>query len=141
MPRLAAPTCGAPCIAHVACVSAAADGGASAAADATTATTTAAPTPTLKIADFGLSALVTSPVDLCGTMCGSPMYAAPELFQGTAGGEYDASKTDMWSCGVILYALLSGNLPFDAGSLAGLATQVRHGVPRAVRRGQRRHEI
>ena len=84
--------------------------------------------PTLKIADFGLSALV--PVaDLCGTMCGSPMYAAPELFGGGSAGEYDASRSDMWSCGVILYAFLCGNMPFDADDVRTLIGQIRSGVP------------
>ena len=63
----------------------------------------------LKIIDFGLS----HPFDgteLLKTKCGSPSYAAPEIITGT---EYDGFKTDVWCCGVILYAMLCGYLPFE----------------------------
>ncbi|GMM27904.1 protein kinase [Martiniozyma asiatica (nom. inval.)] len=49
--------------------------------------------------------------DLMKTSCGSPCYAAPELVVST--GPYEGRKVDVWSCGVILYAMLSGYLPFD----------------------------
>lgn len=49
--------------------------------------------------------------DLMATSCGSPCYAAPELV--VAEGLYAGSAVDIWSCGVILYAMLSGYLPFD----------------------------
>lgn len=49
--------------------------------------------------------------DLMGTSCGSPCYAAPELV--ISEGLYTGSAVDIWSCGVILYAMLSGYLPFD----------------------------
>ena len=51
------------------------------------------------------------------TYCGSPLYAAPELLSGARDAGYDASKSDMWSCGVILYALLASALPFDADDM------------------------
>jgi len=49
-------------------------------------------------------------VGLLKTACGSPCYAAPEMI---AGRLYDGQKTDIWSCGVIMYALLCGYLPFE----------------------------
>ncbi|KAG5519389.1 hypothetical protein PMAC_002016 [Pneumocystis sp. 'macacae'] len=49
--------------------------------------------------------------DLMQTSCGSPCYAAPELVIGD--GCYVGRKVDVWSCGVILYAMLAGYLPFD----------------------------
>jgi len=63
----------------------------------------------LKIIDFGLSHPFDGSV-LLKTKCGSPSYAAPEIITET---EYDGFKTDVWCCGVILYAMLCGFLPFE----------------------------
>ena len=63
----------------------------------------------LKIIDFGLSHPFDGSV-LLKTKCGSPSYASPEIITGT---EYDGFKTDVWCCGVILYAMLCGFLPFE----------------------------
>mmetsp|Transcript_625 Transcript_625/g.1688 ORF Transcript_625/g.1688 Transcript_625/m.1688 type:complete len:561 (+) Transcript_625:32-1714(+) len=86
----------------------------------------------LKIADFGLSEL--RPVGLSGTYCGSPLYAAPELMhreRREASPEgYDASKSDMWSCGVIHYAILTASLPFDSDDLPALVRMIVSAVPR-----------
>jgi serine/threonine protein kinase len=64
----------------------------------------------IKIADFGMAALHQSPDHRLKTSCGSPHYAAPELIKGNT---YRGNQADIWSLGVILYAMLSGILPFD----------------------------
>lgn len=84
----------------------------------------------LKIADFGLSDLQTLPSSLSSTFCGSPLYAAPELMTaGAAPDGYDAAKSDVWSCGVVLYALLASALPFDAEDICSLVRLIQRGVP------------
>ena len=84
----------------------------------------------IKIADFGLSDLQSMPSNLSVTFCGSPLYAAPELMTtGAAPDGYDAAKSDVWSCGVVLYALLTSTLPFDADDISALVRLVQEGVP------------
>ena len=63
----------------------------------------------LKIIDFGLTHEYNEDISL-KTKCGSPSYAAPEILKGY---QYDGFKTDIWSCGIILFAMLSGFLPFE----------------------------
>ncbi|KAK4155133.1 hypothetical protein C8A00DRAFT_42187 [Chaetomidium leptoderma] len=64
----------------------------------------------IKIADFGMAALQQNPNHQLRTACGSPHYAAPELLRHQF---YKGSAVDIWSMGVILFAMLAGRLPFD----------------------------
>ncbi|XP_012574548.1 CBL-interacting serine/threonine-protein kinase 1-like isoform X2 [Cicer arietinum] len=86
----------------------------------------------IKITDFNLSALPQH----CGadgllhTTCGSPNYVAPEIL---ANRGYDGAKSDIWSCGIILYVILTGYLPFDDRNLAVLYQKIFKGdvqIPR-----------
>ena len=64
----------------------------------------------LKIGDFGLATKLEFPEEKKRTVCGTPNYIAPEIIQGTAGHSYEV---DIWSCGVICYALAFGKPPFE----------------------------
>ncbi|XP_061349925.1 CBL-interacting serine/threonine-protein kinase 21 [Gastrolobium bilobum] len=74
----------------------------------------------LKVSDFGLSALQ-KPNDVLNTRCGSPCYVAPELLLSKG---YDGAAADVWSCGVILFELLAGYLPFDDQNLMRLYKKI-----------------
>ncbi|KAF8393212.1 hypothetical protein HHK36_021453 [Tetracentron sinense] len=75
----------------------------------------------LKISDFGLSALPQQGVGLLHTTCGTPNYIAPEVLSHQG---YDGSAADLWSCGVILYVLMAGYLPFDETDLPTLYRKI-----------------
>ncbi|KAL8279348.1 hypothetical protein RQP46_008160 [Phenoliferia psychrophenolica] len=77
----------------------------------------------IKIADFGMAALERSG-KLLETSCGSPHYASPEIVSGFT---YHGSSSDIWSCGIILFALLTGRLPFDDENIRELLAKVKKG--------------
>lgn len=87
----------------------------------------------IKVADFGMAAWQMNNMSgLLRTACGSPHYAAPEVIEGRA---YNGSSSDIWSCGVILFALLAGRLPFDDEDLHTLLEKVKIGsyeMPQSV---------
>ena len=78
----------------------------------------------IKIVDFGLSNLYKEG-ELLKTACGSPCYAAPEMI---AGKKYNGLNVDVWSCGVILYALICGYLPFEDPNTTALYKKIMSGV-------------
>ncbi|XP_071436328.1 maternal embryonic leucine zipper kinase isoform X1 [Pithys albifrons albifrons] len=79
----------------------------------------------LKLIDFGLCAKPKGGLDYhLNTCCGSPAYAAPELIQGKT---YIGSEADIWSMGVLLYALLCGFLPFDDDNVMAIYRKIMRG--------------
>ncbi|KAG6396372.1 hypothetical protein SASPL_142520 [Salvia splendens] len=83
----------------------------------------------IKITDFGLSALPQHfrADGLLHTTCGSPNYVAPEILSNKG---YDGATSDTWSCGVILYVILTGHLPFDDRNLVVLYQKIFKGDTR-----------
>nr|CAD1817321.1 unnamed protein product [Ananas comosus var. bracteatus] len=79
----------------------------------------------LKVSDFGLSALSQQVRDdgLLHTTCGTPNYVAPEVLEDRG---YDGATADLWSCGVILFVLLAGYLPFEDSNLMTLYKKISH---------------
>lgn len=77
----------------------------------------------IKIADFGMAALQVSNT-LLKTSCGSPHYASPEIVMGKS---YNGAPSDIWSCGIILFALLTGHLPFNDDNIKKLLIKVQTG--------------
>ncbi|GMR45168.1 hypothetical protein PMAYCL1PPCAC_15363, partial [Pristionchus mayeri] len=78
----------------------------------------------LKVIDFGLCAKPSGVFKPLETACGSPAYAAPELIKGTP---YYGNEADIWSMGVLLYALLCGTLPFEDDNMQGLYRKIMRG--------------
>ncbi|KAJ6914344.1 hypothetical protein NC651_016574 [Populus alba x Populus x berolinensis] len=80
----------------------------------------------LKVTDFGLSAFTEhlKQDGLLHTTCGTPAYVAPEVI-GKKG--YDGAKADLWSCGVILYVLLAGFLPFQDDNIVAMYRKIYRG--------------
>ncbi|KAG2109862.1 kinase-like domain-containing protein [Suillus discolor] len=79
--------------------------------------------PLIKLADWGMAAFAPPALQL-ETSCGSPHYASPEIVNGL---KYRGNATDIWSCGVILFALLTGRLPFDDKNVRILLSKVKAG--------------
>ena len=77
----------------------------------------------IKVVDFGLSNTYESG-QLLKTACGSPCYAAPEMIAGNA---YKGMNVDIWSCGVILFAMICGYLPFEDPKTSELYQKIRNG--------------
>ncbi|KAI5056602.1 hypothetical protein GOP47_0028420 [Adiantum capillus-veneris] len=77
----------------------------------------------IKISDFGLSALSQQQWDdgLFHTTCGTPNYVAPEVMDGKG---YEGAPADLWSCGIILFVLLAGSLPFNDSNLSNLNQKI-----------------
>ncbi|EPS70454.1 hypothetical protein M569_04293, partial [Genlisea aurea] len=77
----------------------------------------------LKVSDFGLSALPQQVREdgLLHTTCGTPNYVAPEVINNKG---YDGAKADIWSCGVILYVIMAGYLPFEESNLMALYKKI-----------------
>ncbi|XP_010030257.2 SNF1-related protein kinase catalytic subunit alpha KIN10 isoform X1 [Eucalyptus grandis] len=78
----------------------------------------------VKIIDFGLSNIMRDGC-LLKTSCGSTNYAAPEVLSGKL---YSGPEVDIWSCGVVLYVVLCGTLPFDDESIPNLYNKIKSGV-------------
>ncbi|KAK9290307.1 hypothetical protein L1049_008474 [Liquidambar formosana] len=80
----------------------------------------------LKVSDFGLSAVTEQirPDGLLHTLCGTPAYVAPEIL---AKKGYDGAKIDIWSCGIILYVLNAGYLPFNDPNLMVMYRKIYKG--------------
>jgi serine/threonine protein kinase len=88
----------------------------------------------IKIADFGMAALQQNPNHQLRTTCGSPHYAAPELLRHQF---YKGSAIDIWSMGVILFAMLAGRLPFDdddMGVMLAKAKRAEYKMPHHLTR-------
>jgi 5'-AMP-activated protein kinase catalytic alpha subunit len=75
----------------------------------------------LKICDFGVSKIITDPLVLQTEQCGTPAYIAPEIFRGQG---YRGYQSDVWSAGVVLYAMLYGTVPFKATNMTELQRQI-----------------
>lgn len=77
----------------------------------------------LKVSDFGLSALSESRRQdgLLHTICGTPAYVAPEVINRKG---YDGAKADIWSCGIILFVMLAGHLPFQDSNLMAMYKKI-----------------
>ncbi|KAG2594971.1 putative CBL-interacting protein kinase 13 [Panicum virgatum] len=80
----------------------------------------------LKVSDFGLSAVADQMRHdgLFHTFCGTPAYVAPEVLSRRG---YDAAKADLWSCGVVLFVLMAGYLPFQDRNLVGMYRKIHRG--------------
>ncbi|KAI8379196.1 kinase-like domain-containing protein, partial [Radiomyces spectabilis] len=86
----------------------------------------------LRLCDFGFGKKVAMQQQVLKTYCGSPFYASPEMVTATP---YKGPPVDMWSCGVILYLMLTGTLPFQASNMGQLFRKIsvaQYTIPRSV---------
>lgn len=86
--------------------------------------------PLVKITDFGLSRFIDQASPLLRTRCGSESFAAPEIVMGQP---YDGRKTDAWATGVLLFTLISGELPFDNAASSDDSSSRRRRMMRIAR--------
>ncbi|CAL9234953.1 unnamed protein product [Arabidopsis halleri] len=86
----------------------------------------------LKVSDFGLSALTDQirPDGLLHTLCGTPAYVAPEILSKKG---YEGAKVDVWSCGIVLFVLAAGYLPFNDPNLMNMYKKIYKGEYRFPR--------
>ena len=87
---------------------------------------------TLKVTDFGIACLIDSNKTRTGTVLGSPSYMSPEQL---AGKKVDG-RSDIFSLGITLYQLFTGELPFNADSMAALAYKITNEKHKSVRRAR-----
>ncbi|KAG6490841.1 CBL-interacting protein kinase 29-like [Zingiber officinale] len=88
----------------------------------------------IKVSDFGFAALRSSDGDhLLRTQCGTPAYVSPEILMGKKSNGYDGAKADIWSCGVILFVLVAGYLPFNDPNIMSLYRKIYCGHHRCPR--------
>ena len=78
----------------------------------------------IKLVDFGLSNYYNNKNEVLSSACGSPSYAAPEMLSGK---KYSAAPVDVWSCGIVLYAMICGYLPFEDFDNNILFKKIREG--------------
>jgi serine/threonine-protein kinase HSL1 (negative regulator of Swe1 kinase) len=78
---------------------------------------------TIKLLDFGFAVISNKPIK---TSCGTLMYMAPELFDRSK--EFKGTPTDIWACGVVLYAISTGHFPFAAHTERQIITKVKRGI-------------
>jgi len=92
----------------------------------------------IKLCDFGISRIITDQREVIREQCGTPAYISPEIMQDMG---YKGFKSDIWSLGIILFALVCGTLPFKAASIDLLKSAIISGVYRfpemVTRNGER----
>jgi tRNA (cytidine32/guanosine34-2'-O)-methyltransferase len=91
------------------------------------------PTPLVKLTDFGLSRFINLAEPALQTRCGSESFAAPEIIMGRS---YDGRETDAWAMGVVLYALVAGELPFDGPEMGKSEKEERKRRMMRIAKGQ-----